>query len=158
MKKGNRQKAIGIRAEEIDLLKSQLARALADYDNLQKRVERERSEFLKIVNLRLILRLLSILDMLQDAAVHASDPGLAIIEKEFRDVIREEGVEPINLAVGDKFDENLAEVIEVLETGTQDEDNTIAQVSQTGWQNMDGQVLRHAKVKVKKYKGKEKPS
>lgn len=141
-----------------EILKAQLARALADYDNLQKRVDRERADWLKLSNARLILRLLSILDMLQDAAAHAGDPGLAIIDKEFREVLKDEGVVQIDLKAGDKFDENLAEVIEVLETNEKREDNTVAQVSQIGWQNMDGQVLRHAKVKVSKYKNQEKSS
>lgn len=147
-----------VQDNSVEILKAQLARALADYDNLQKRVDRERADWLKLSNARLILRLLSILDMLQDAAAHASDPGLAIIDKEFREVLKDEGVVEIDLKTGDKFDENLAEVIEVLETQEKSGDNTIAQVSQTGWQNMDGQVLRHAKVKVNKYKSQEKSS
>ena len=154
MPKSKKEKNIN----EVEQLKNQLTRALADYDNLEKRVERERQDFLKLSNLRLILRLLSVLDMIQDATAHSADPGLAIIDKEFREVLKDEAVVPIDLRVGDKFDENLAEVIEVLVTDSKDEDNTIAQVSQTGWQNLDGQVLRHAKVKVKKYQGKEKPS
>jgi len=137
---------------ELEALKSQLARALADYDNLQKRTDRQRIELMQSASSRIVTRLLPILDMLENAQHHLADPGLAITIKEFKELLQLEGFEEMKVNVGDKFDEQNHEAIDVLETKSQDEDNTIGEVSLTGWKQFEGQPLRVAKVKVKKFK------
>src|SRR3989344_2460052 len=92
--------------EEAEVLKSQLARTLADYDNLVKRVERERDEVKKVLSLRLILKLLTVLDGLENAQEHLKDQGLAITIIEFKRILNEEGLIEIKPEVGVKFDEN----------------------------------------------------
>ena len=52
-----------------------LARALADYDNLSKRVERERQDLGKIASVGLVLKLLPVLDNLESAQVHLKGSG-----------------------------------------------------------------------------------
>ena len=52
-----------VKTNENQELKAQLVRALADYDNLRKRVEREKEEFEKLANLKLVIRLLPVLDI-----------------------------------------------------------------------------------------------
>lgn len=141
--------------EEAELLKSQLARTLADYDNLVKRVEREKGELQKIVSLGLILKLLSVLDMLENAQKHLQDQGLAIGIGEFINVLKDEGLSVINPGVGDVFDENTMEAIEAV---TGESDNTISEVVLSGWMFTDGTVVRHAKVKVFKVNEAEKTS
>lgn len=131
--------------EEAELLKSQLVRTLADYDNLIKRVEREKGEIQKVVSLGLILKLLSILDNLESAQVHLKDQGLAISIIEFKKVLSEEGLTEIVPKVGDKFDENIMEAIEVVPGPS---DNSIVETVLIGWKYSDGTVVRHAKVKV----------
>lgn len=134
---------------ELDNLKNQLARALADYDNLVKRSDRERLELQKIVAARFVGRLLPIVDMLSDAMKHSQDPGLAIILQQFKDTLKSEGFEEITLQVGDEFDALTSEVIDTV-GGEPNQDGTIAEVLQSGWQYIDGSVVRHAKVKVYK--------
>lgn len=130
-----------------DDLKNQLARALADYDNLAKRVERERQDLEKIVSIGLIIKLLSVLDNLESAQEHLKDAGLAITIAEFRKILSEEGLSEIRPKVGDKFDENTMEAIEVI-PGTGN--NTVAETVLVGWKFEDKTVVRHAKVKVTK--------
>lgn len=141
--------------EEIELLKNQLARALADYDNLRKRVEREREEFGRLANARLILRLLSVYDMLEAAQSHLHDSGLAITLDEFVKVIEDEGFEKIKVAVGDRFDEKVHEVVEAVNPPAggereKGEEGLITQVVLLGWRIIDGPVIRPTKVKVTK--------
>src|SRR3989344_5307370 len=88
---------------EVDTLKNQLARALADYDNLRKRVEREREDFGRVAKVMLLARLLPIYDMLEEAQKHLKDSGLAITIEEFAKVLKEEGIEKIEVNVGDAF-------------------------------------------------------
>lgn len=132
---------------ELENMKSMLARALADYDNLSKRVERDRTEIVKYSSLTVISKLLPVLDMLEVAQKHLQDAGLAIGLTEFKKVFSEEGLTEINPKIGDSFDENLMEAIEVVKG---QRDNTIAEVVLPGWKFAEGQVVRHAKVKVYK--------
>lgn len=126
-------------------LKEQLARVLADYDNLRKRVELDKQDFEKLANLRLVLKLLPVLDVLKKAQEHVKDAGIAVTIKEFEDALKQEGIEEIKVNAGDGFDPETMEVIEVVPGS---EDNTVSEVSLPGWRFVDGPVVRHAKVKV----------
>lgn len=139
--------------EELESVKGMLARALADYDNLSKRVDRERADFGKIVSIGVIIKLLPILDNLESAQAHLQDQGLAIGIGEFKKVLSEEGLNEIKPQVGDVFDEQTMEAIEVVKG---ESDNSIAEVVLVGWKFADpasgagSTVVRHAKVKVSK--------
>ena len=133
--------------EELEMVKGMLARALADYDNLSKRVDRERQDLGKIASVGIVIRLLPVLDGLESAQVHLKDQGLAILIVEFKKILSEEGLNEIRPAVGEKFNEQEMEAIEVV-PGTSD--NTVAETVLAGWKYEDGTVVRHAKVKVSK--------
>lgn len=133
--------------QELETVKGMLARALADYDNLSKRVERERQNLARISSLGILVRLLPVLDNLESAQKHLKDAGLAIGIGEFKKVLSEEGLNEIAPKVGDEFNESTMEAIEVV-PGVRD--NVISEVTLTGWKFEDGQVVRYAKVKVSK--------
>lgn len=139
---------------EINILKSQLARALADYDNLRKRTDEEKNTWIKFATQKFIQNLFPILDTFEAAQNHLKDSGLAIAIMQFKDAIKSEGLEEIMPKLGEKFDENLHEVVEVVEN--EKKDGLIAEVVLPGWKFMDGNVIRHARVKV--YKKAEKAS
>lgn len=132
---------------ELENVKLMLARALADYDNLSKRVQREREALGKIASLDILTRLFPVLDNLESAQVHLQDTGLAISIGEFKKVLIDEGLAEIRPKIGEEFNEDTMEAIEVT-PGTRD--NIITEVMMTGWKFDDGQVIRHAKVKVSK--------
>lgn len=132
---------------ELENTKAMLVRALADYDNLSKRVERERQAFEKIASVGVLTKLFSVLDNLESAQNHVKDAGLAICIGEFKKVLNDEGLTEINPTIGDEFNENTMEAIEVI---AGERDNTISEVMLKGWSFEDGQVIRHAKVKVTK--------
>lgn len=133
--------------QELEKVKSMLARALADYDNLSKRVERERQEIGKIASVGVIIKLLPVLDNLEAAQRHLQDQGLAIAIGEFVNVLKDEGLSMIRPEVGDDFDEQKMEAVEVVQG---DKDNVVSEVVLAGWKFTDGTVVRHAKVKVSK--------
>jgi molecular chaperone GrpE len=128
-------------------LKNQLARALADYDNLRKRTELERKVWIKFASERILISLLPVLDNLEAALKHLKDQGLAIAVGEFKKIFNEEGLEEISPKVGDKFDHELHEAVETKEGG---EKGTIAEIILNGWKFQEGKVIRFAKVKVYK--------
>jgi molecular chaperone GrpE len=133
--------------EELEVVKGMLVRALADYDNLSKRVERERQDLGKIASVGIIVRLLPVLDGLESAQAHLKDQGLAISIGEFKKVLSEEELTEIRPGLEEKFDENTMEAIEVV-AGTSD--NNVVETVLPGWKFDDGTVVRHAKVKVSK--------
>jgi molecular chaperone GrpE len=132
---------------ELEMVKGMLARALADYDNLSKRVDRERTDLGKIASVGIIVRLLPVLDNLESAQTHLQDPGLAISVSEFKKVLAESGLDEIRPVVGEKFDEQTMEAIEVV---AGEGNNNISEVVLPGWKFEDGTIVRHAKVKVSK--------
>src|SRR3990167_5712434 len=81
-----------------------LARALADYQNLVKRVERERFEVLARSNKSLVEKLLPILDNFQKAQGYLKDPGIEMALDEFYKVLESAGIEKIQTQKGDTFD------------------------------------------------------
>ncbi|MCX6704988.1 MAG: nucleotide exchange factor GrpE [Candidatus Woesebacteria bacterium] len=133
--------------QELELVKAMLARALADYDNLSKRVDRESQDLGKIVSVGIIVRLLPVLDNLESAQTHLKDQGLAISIVEFKKVLSEEGLTEIVPKAGDVFDTELMEAIEVVNGAS---DNKIVEMILAGWKFSDGTVVRHAKVKVER--------
>ena len=137
--------------KRVKTLEAQLARALADYDNLTKRIEREKEETEVVASLKIIINLLPVLDMTYQVQQHLKDPGLAMTIKEFEDVLEDEGVERINTKAGDKFDEELHEAVEARDVkmkGTKIK-SEVSEILLDGWRVKDGPVIRYTKVKVK---------
>lgn len=132
---------------ELETVRGMLARALADYDNLSKRVDRERLDLSKMASVGIVIKLLPVLDGLESAQEHLKDQGLAISIVEFKKVLNEEGLTEIRPKVGEDFSEQEMEAIEVVSGSS---DNKITEVVLAGWKFNDGTVVRHAKVKVSK--------
>lgn len=130
--------------QQIDTLTNDWKRALADYQNLVKRVESDKREIVKFANLNLISKLLPTLDVLELAATHSKDSGVIMAVKQFQDVLAGEGLQIIEPKTGDVFDHNIHDCLETLKG---DLDNTIAEVVYKGYK-IEDVVLRPAKVKV----------
>lgn len=134
--------------EELEAMKNQLARAMADYANLQKRTEDERGMMFKLASISFMTKILPILDNLKQAQNHINDSGIAIIIGQLETLAKEEGFEEIKIKTGDLFDETTSEVVEVLETNKEKDNNMISEVVLSGWKYSDGTIVRHTKVKV----------
>jgi molecular chaperone GrpE len=140
-----KKKIIKTEDNQTVVLRDQLARVLADYDNLKRRVDQDKVNFEKLANLRLVMKLLPVLDVLKKAQEHVKDSGIAVTIKEFEEALKQEGIEEIEVMVGDEFNPELEEVIEVLPGK---DDNKVAEILLSGYKIKDGPVVRHAKVKV----------
>jgi len=140
------------KAEELDSVRNQLARAMADYSNLQKRTDEERSTMFKLASISFMTKILPIIDNLKLAQNHVQDGGIAMIIGQLENLAKEEGFEEIKINIGDQFNEQTMEVTEVVETRDEKDDNGVSEVVVTGWKYNDGTVVRHARVKVLKLK------
>lgn len=131
--------------KELENLRNQLARALADYDNLRKRTEAEREIWTKFAGKSILTKLFPVLDNLENAQKHLNDAGLAIAINQFKEVLGQEGLEEIKPQKEDKFDHEIHEALESIAGGKK---GVVAETILAGWKYVDGPVLRFAKVKV----------
>ena len=129
-------------------LKEQLARALADYDNLKKRMERERMESDDRSKAMMVAKLLPIFDMFDRVQKHVNDSGLAMALGELEKLLKDERFTAIEPKVGEKFNEETMEAIEATyQEGV--ESGKVVELSLKGWR-MGDKILRYAKVVVSK--------
>jgi len=141
-----------LRAER-DELKDQYLRAMAEMDNLRKRVERDRSEYTQYALSELLLELLGVLDNFERAlgAADASPEGksfregVELIYRMFQSALFKRGVRAIE--VKDRtFDPNIHHAMITEESGAVKEPE-IAEVLQKGYM-LHSRLLRPALVKV----------
>ena len=128
-----------------ELLTKQYLRALADYKNLEHRVEQERFKMRDSAKRDIIEKLLPIIDNLYQAEVFNTDPGLLLFRKSFQQLLQDFGVSEIEM-LGSEYDPAIAEAVEAVE-GNQD--NIIIEVLQKAYTS-HGTLIRHGKVKVSK--------
>ncbi len=134
--------------KKVEELTHNWKRALADYHNLQKRVDGEKQRWIQLVNKNIIDKLLPIFDTLEQAAVHIKDNGLNIALKQFKNVLESEGLTEIK-SLGEIFDPTVHECVDTEEG---EEANKISKVYIKGYK-LNGNILRPAKVRVIKKKG-----
>ena len=131
--------------KETNDFKNKYLRALADYQNFEKRV-REEQETVRVKGKQeIFIQLLSILDSLEKAEVFIKDVGLKQVKDSFCQLLRDEQIEEINL-LEKEFDPRLAEVVDVV---VGERNNIVVEVLRKGYR-FGGKILRVAQVKVSK--------
>ena len=125
--------------------KNKYLRALADYQNLEKRVRDEKLATREEVTFSLLLRLLPFLDNLEQAEIFIKDKGLEMIRKQYLQTLEEVGIKEIEV-LGKEFDPYFSEAIDIVEG---EKDNIIVEVLRKGYKYGE-RVLRPAQVKVSK--------
>jgi molecular chaperone GrpE len=131
-----------------------LLRKTAEFDNYRKRVERERREHADEAVVDLLLQLLSVVDDFDRALkVEAGDgaaayrKGIELIHTKLHDMLRKQGVRPIQ-ALGADFDPNLHQAV-MHEASPDHREGEVTSELQRGY-TMGERLLRPAMVKVAK--------
>lgn len=132
--------------KQVDEWKNKYLRALADYQNLEKRSRDHVGEARKFAAEIVLSRLLPVADTLKKAKDHVKDPGIDLTYKELQAVLEEQGVEKIDV-LGRQFDPHEMECVEVVDG----EDNKVIEEVLPGYR-FRGKILRVAQVKVGKGK------
>lgn len=135
---------ITILNEQIKSLEENWKRALADYQNLAKRVEADKKDYIQFATASIISKLIPSLDVLELAAAHSSDPGVQMAVMQFHDVLAGEGLQEIHSQVGEAFNPTLHECTEIV---AGEPDGTIAQSVLKGYK-INSFTIRPAKVSV----------
>ena len=143
---------------EIERLQQELSRehnlylrALADFDNYRKRVQRERESAAQAGKRPLVLALLDVLDDFERALAYANTApesilaGARVIHQRLMDLLQAQGVVPYTSA-GQPFDPALHDAIEVINTDQAAPGVVLNELSH-GYRWGD-EVLRPARVRV----------
>jgi molecular chaperone GrpE len=130
-------------------------RATAEFENVKKRLEKEKNDTYKFANESLIKELLPVLDNLERAVDHGSNgeetkaviEGVEMTLKGFRSALEKFGVAAVE-AVGKEFDPNLHEAVMVQEDARQP-GGTVLHQMQKGYL-LNSRLIRPAMVVVSK--------
>ena len=166
-KNGEKAEKVTLSKQEYEALRANAAkaeefyekyiRAQADFDNMRKRVEKERVDLLMFANEGLLMEFLPIADNLEIAEKHikeakdfkAVQEGVDMIQAEIRRFLKDLGVERIK-TVGEKFDPHMHEAVETEESKDKADGLIVAELK-PGYK-LNGKLLRPASVKIVKKK------
>lgn len=130
---------------ERDDFKNKYLRALADYQNFQKRARDDREVIAEQTAKNIFIKLLPFLDNLEKAESFVKDEGLKMIKNDLFSKLEKEGVTEIDV-LNKPYDPYTAEAIDIV-AGKQDD--MVVEVLEKGYE-FRGDVIRPAKVKVSK--------
>ena len=133
---------------QLDDYTDQLKRLQAEFENYQKRIAKEQKEFACFANEKLIAELLTIMDDFEKALQNVKDKGIKMIYDKLSKLLSDYGVKPIK-AKGEKLDTFKHEVLCTEEA--EGDENVVVEEIQKGYE-MNGKVIRYAKVKITKAK------
>jgi len=123
-------------------------RERADFINYKKEESDRIGQFAKYANEELVLDFLPVLDNLILAQSHIKNEGLEMVIKQFQELLKKEGIEPIEVS-GRPFDPNFMEVVEEVSASADAAAGTVAEEVQRGYM-MHEKLVRPAKVKITK--------
>jgi molecular chaperone GrpE len=143
--------------EQITDYKDKWIRAVAEYENLKKRHEKEKADFMKFSNQFLIAELFPIMDSFDSAisSIEKSDDkesflkGLKMLQREFHKILEINGLKKIK-TIGEKFDPYLHQAEEEVYTDAYSPGFIVEEI-RSGY-TLNDKLLRPALVKVSKYK------
>jgi molecular chaperone GrpE len=138
----------------------QLLRLKAEFENYRKRVEKEKVEARQWGKQSVIMPLLGLVDVFEQAMTQAKNAkdvkqvavGLEFLHKNFSSFLKSEGLSPIEV-VGKAFDPHLAEAVEQVEVDEDQVGQVLSEI-QRGY-HLNGRVIRPARVRVGVSKAKE---
>lgn len=131
--------------------KNKFLRALADYQNLERRGQERISNDQKNAVKKIILKFLAVIDDLEKAQIEIKNEGLKLIIDKFYSELKSENIERKD-CLNQKFNPDMMECVSTVE-GIKD-DEVISQVRPA--YIMDGEVIRTAQVIVSKIQKEEK--
>jgi molecular chaperone GrpE len=133
-------------------------RARADYANLQKAFDAERSQIRKRVTEDFVFDVLPVVDNFEMAMKNKDQwesvdvkwrTGIEYIYQQFKKVLDEKGVTEIN-EINIPFDPTLHEPLETVDTHDETQEGKVVEIMQKGYR-LEGRIIRTAKVKIYKY-------
>lgn len=153
-------KELEITRKQLEEEKDRCLRLNAEFDNSRKRTQKEKEEFIKYANEKLILELIDVLEALERGLENSRKSenkdklieGMELVYKQFKTIMEKNGLFPIK-ALGEKFDHYKHEAM--MQTPTEEyEEGTILEEFARGYM-LNNKVIRYSKVRVSKMKESE---
>ncbi|MEI8215729.1 MAG: nucleotide exchange factor GrpE [Eubacteriales bacterium] len=133
-------------------LQNQYLRLVADYQNLKRRTEKEKTDIYAFANEKIIIDLLNVLDNFERATLHIEESpdknlanGMKMIYKQFKEVMEKNGVSEI-VTTGEDFDTKYHHAVST-DSSSELESGKVSEVLQKGY-SLRNKVIRPAMVKV----------
>ena len=135
-------------------MRDRYLRTVAEMDNMRKRIEREKQEFLKFSSESILKDMIPVLDSLdkaipQDSTLESSSAsyreGVAMVQKQFLQTLAKHGLEPVE-ALAKAFDPNYHQAIQRIESDTVKVE-TVATEFAKGY-SLHGRLVRPSMVSV----------
>lgn len=154
---GNSEKELKTLRKQLEEEKDRCLRLNAEFENQRKRLQKEKEEFVKYANEKLIIDLIDIMESLERGLENAKGSnnkdkliqGLELIYKQLKNILEKNGLVPIK-ALGEKFDPYKHEAM--MQTPSQDdEEDMILEEFARGYM-LNNKVIRYSKVRVSKNK------
>ena len=154
-KMSKEEKRIEELEEQVATLNEKYLYTLAQMKDLHKTYEKENAISVKYVTHDLMLELLPIIDVFSmvlespniPAEVVAYFKGFELVFNQFKELMERHNVSEINSKIGDKFDHNIHNGVEKVDTEVSEDDDKICAILQKGYKIGD-KVLRPVSVKV----------
>lgn len=153
----NSEKELETVRRQLEQEKDRCLRLSAEFENQRKRVQKEKEEFVKYANEKLIIELIDIMESLERGLENAKGSknnekliqGMELIYKQLKNVLEKNGLVQIK-ALGEKFDPYKHEAM--MQTLSDDnEEGTILEEFARGYM-LNNKVIRYSKVRVSKNK------
>jgi molecular chaperone GrpE len=131
-------------------------RAVADLENYKKDQVKLIEEFRKFANLDVLAQILPVLDNFNAALEHVPEnqknnawvTGITYIKKQLEAVLKNNGVFEIEVKIGDEFNPEIHEAIDMKETKTDTKKTyKVIKIVQKGYE-VGGKIIRAVKVTV----------
>ena len=139
---------------EVSETRDRYLRAVAEMDNMRKRLEREKQEFLRFSCEPILKDMIPVLDSLEKALPGEGHPesgaaayleGVAMVKRQLLQTLAKHGLEPVE-AVGKGFDPNYHQAIQQIESETVTVE-TVATEFAKGY-SLHGRLIRPSMVSV----------
>jgi molecular chaperone GrpE len=145
------------KAAERDAFYDKYVRAHAEFENIRKRLEKEKADFVKYANEGLVYEFLPIIDNLEIAEKHIKEAkdfdavreGVDMIQAQIGKFLKDIGLERIK-TVGEKFDPHLHDAIDTEDSKDKEEGAIVGELK-PGYR-FNGKLLRPAAVRIVKKK------
>ena len=140
--------------KEVDELKDQLLRKIAEFDNYRKRTLKEKTDLILNGGEKMVTAVLPVIDDMERAIgnmKNATDvssvlEGVELIYKKFLDILSKQGVSVIDTKDAD-FNTDLHDAVANIPAPTQEAKGKVIDCVKTGYK-MNEKVIRHAQVVV----------
>ncbi len=154
---GNSEKELETIKKQLEEERDRCLRLNAEFENLRKRTQKEKDEFVKYANEKLIIELIDIMESFERGLENAKETGnndklvkgMELIYKQLKNVLEKNGLVPIK-ALGEKFDPYKHEAMMQTPSDDSPEDIVLEEFSR-GYM-LSNKVIRYSKVRVSKKK------